>query len=186
MAKATNYEVQGLRELEQALKDLGDQVGVKVLRSALRDAGKPTLERAKALAPVSDSAHKGYKGKVQQPGELKKALKIRTRLSRRNHSVFAFIGVRSKEAYYAQFVEFGTAPHYVTRGAKRSRGTKSGAKHRSKPRRMHPGAKPHPFLRPAWDQTKHSALDIFKSRIQHRLQLAQKRAAQRAAKAKLS
>lgn len=47
-------------------------------------------------------------------------------------------------AFYARWVEFGTAPHSTAKGADRM------SKRRSKGGRMHPGAKAHPFFFPAW------------------------------------
>lgn len=52
-------------------------------------------------------------------------------------------GIASEDDYYARWVEFGTAPHSLEKGASRKRGKKQG----SGP--QHPGAKPRPFFYPA-------------------------------------
>ena len=166
-------DLSGLKELEKALDEVGKAVGEKVLRGALRDAAKPMLEAAKAKAPAAEQAYWAEKGRRVAPGRLKEAIRIRTKINRGKNTAWAFVGTRAtgkyKDVYYARFAEFGTKPHYLGKGAKRRSGSTRG--------RMHPGARPHPFLRPALDENEAAFYNLFKQRIQHRLKLAQRRAA---------
>lgn len=70
----------------------------------------------------------------------------------------------SVPARYAHLVEFGTAPHATGKGSKRLAG---GKRTRPGPQRgaMHPGAAPKPFLRPAYDLHKATALALVRRRV---------------------
>lgn len=63
------------------------------------------------------------------------------------------IHVGDEKAFYAGWVEFGTNPHFVSKGGS----TKIGAiKARLKRATPHPGAQAHPFFYPAWRANKKS------------------------------
>lgn len=51
-----DIEVKGLKELEDRLIELGAVAGMKAMRSAMFTASKPTLDQAKATAPVRSGA----------------------------------------------------------------------------------------------------------------------------------
>lgn len=95
--------IQGLKELNVALKNIGDEVGKKAEKSismkALRAGGKPILEEARRLAP------QGRKGR------LRRSLAIKNSKGRLEVQIGARRG-KSREdrmgAWYAHMVEFGT------------------------------------------------------------------------------
>ncbi len=186
MTDDISVNVEGLEELEKTLLELGAEVGSKALRGALMDAAKPTMDTAKALAPVADEPHTGYKGKIWQPGELRDAIKRKSKVDHFGHAAEVEVGAIGNVAgWYAKFVEFGTAPHYLNRGAKRGTSRElSGNKYRrsASVRRMHPGAKPQPFLRPAWNQTRDGTISRFQERLRKRIENARKKAERRTAR----
>ncbi len=108
-------EIHGLKELEQRLFELPEEVRGKVLFSTLMAAAKPMLEHAQSLAPVASEPHKvGRVGKKRrgsrvevQPGNLRRGIKLK-RLKQSDHSATVVLGF-SKLAYYGRFYEFGTS-----------------------------------------------------------------------------
>ena len=124
-----------LMKLQSTLNDLPKSVTKKVVRQGLRKAAKPLVKAAKSNAPI---------GKGPGRGNLKKSIGVMTGAQRsalmnismaqasalRADKQAVYVGPRAGrrwkyDAWYAHFVEFGT---------------------------VH--SAPHPFMRPAWDQTK--------------------------------
>lgn len=91
----------GLRELDRNLARLSDKMQKKLVRSAVRKAAKPVLDRAKELVPTDT-------------GDLRRSLKIRALKRSRRRST---IGVQvvtgvdffKGEQYYGGMIEFGTS-----------------------------------------------------------------------------
>lgn len=68
-----------------------------------------------------------------------------------------------REAFYARFVEFGTRPHSLAKGArKQNRAARMGGGY------MHPGARPFPFFYPAWR--------LWKRKVKSRISAAMRQA----------
>lgn len=57
---------------------------------------------------------------------------------------------------YAHLVEFGTRPHALGKGSRHPANVRRGEKP-IQHGRMHPGARPKPFMRPAWDHGRQQA-----------------------------
>ncbi|MCG7508873.1 HK97-gp10 family putative phage morphogenesis protein [Mesorhizobium retamae] len=77
MAKGVSVKVEGLRELEQALKQLPKANAKAVLRRTLKEAGEPIAKAARAKAPkfemyLSESIDVGTKLSRRQAGLHKK------------------------------------------------------------------------------------------------------------------
>lgn len=150
-----SIDVSGLKEMEKALKQIGESVGAKALRGALRDAGKPMLDDAISSVPKTTQVYvtgrKGQRRRVQ-PGRLKRSLKMRAKIDKNRHTAWVFVGTRAqgkqKDVYYAKWVEFGT--RY---------------------------AKPQPFLTPAMMRNEGRFFNLFKEKLAKRLKNAQRRAA---------
>lgn len=67
-------KLEGLRELDNQLKELGAVAAVKVMQGQVRHAMKPVLERAKAMAPVDEGALRdGLAIRVLKPSQTKKS-----------------------------------------------------------------------------------------------------------------
>jgi len=136
--------------LSKLLKTLPKE-GKREIRKAVIAWSKNVRDRARALAPVArvpidrGKRFRGKAWKVTQPGTLRDSIRI---------GVFAgglaakagVFGERRKVAFYAHFVEYGTAPHYNVAGAKRKQVIRNLVRNgKSK----HPGSRAQPFLRPA-------------------------------------
>lgn len=138
--------VRGNRDAARALRELARYVSTP-LNAASRFALQPALKAAKAKVgsiPFDDST-----GALQASLTIKK----KARSSKLNpvHQVgpdSAFRKGGRRPVSYAHLVEFGTAPHYQPK-----RGV------------MHPGAKPTPFLTPAFHETKTEVVKRFGQKI---------------------
>ena len=158
-------KIEGLRELENKLNELGKSASKTVMRNTLKKAAEPIAESARASAPVDT-------------GNLKASIGVSTKLSKAQKRAQAksakasggkdfseiFVGSASPVAH---LVEFGTAPHI-------NQGKFAGS--------QHPGTSPQPFMRPAWESNKDSSLDIIKSELASQIVKAAGRAAKKAAK----
>ena len=149
--------VTGLAELQKILDQLPAKMEANVLRGALRAGAKVQLAAAKAQVPVKS-------------GALRDSLKISTRTRRGTVKAVLSAGAKNKktggDAFYARFVEFGTAQHFI------------------KPKKAkslffaglfgevvdHPGSKKHPFMRPALDASAQAATQAVGQYIRQRLE----------------
>ena len=131
-------EIEGLKGVEDALSQAGPKLAKRALRKALV-AGADLFEAAaKKNAPVLAKAT----GR-RQPGELRDAIDMTVKLSGTKESGVARVGIsRSKgkgpdsPAAWASFVEFGS---------------------------IHGAAQP--FMRPAFEQAKNRAQEVFTDEI---------------------
>lgn len=144
--------VAGLKELQKALKELPDRIAKNVLRGAVNAGATVIRKEVQTRAPV-------YTGPVSQghppPGTLKRA--VYQKQIKELSNLFkqtAFVGVRkgkqyrkqgkngnlSQDAYYARFVEFGTA---------------------NMPAK--------PFIRPAFEAKKEGATSAIKAYLEKRI-----------------
>lgn len=104
MAKES-FKIEGLRELQTALRQLPDSTSKNVIRRVLRKAGEPIAEAARQRVPV------GF-------GDLKRSIGVSTKLSRRQkgkhkkggpNDIEVFVGTGSHPQAHMQ--EFGTRKH---------------------------------------------------------------------------
>jgi HK97 gp10 family phage protein len=150
MRTATSADVQGLRELGAALKELGDDIAKKIIFSATLAGASAVKKRAQEIAPRSERSHRvGRSGPVVQPGHLANGLA--TKRLKSNTAGVAQYEVRWKakkkgDPFYGLFIEFGTAK-----------------------------SKAQPFMRPAFDQSKDAALAAITSKLKARIALANKK-----------
>lgn len=144
-------KMQGRERLKRQLlampKEARDQISAAMEKSA-----EEVVRMARSLVPVDQgdlkasigwtwgTAPKGSitLGAVRRPTERAGDLKI---------TVYA----GDEKAFYARWVEFGTAPHNVAKGG----GTKAGQRSmRGGGGRLHPGARAKPFFYPAYRAVK--------------------------------
>lgn len=150
-----NIDIKGAAELKRALGELPAKIEKGISRGALRAGAVVLQEEAQSLAPSGDS------------GRLRESISVSTG-AKRSGTVYAHVragGRKKGDAFYAHMVEFGTKPHEI------------------KPRKFkslflagifrkivkHPGAKPKPFLRPAFDNKSGEAVDAIAAYIRARL-----------------
>lgn len=135
-------ELKGARELQALLDSIPAKIEANIVRGGLRAGAKVLLSAIKESAPVDE-------------GHLVASVRISTSL--RKGQVRVFVKVGDKKAWYAHFIEFGTQPHAMS------------AESSDQERRLHPGARPNPFIRVAYDSNEQQALEAAISYMRNRL-----------------
>ena len=164
--KPVTFKVEGMREVLAALEELPKRVRKNVVRRSLYAGATIVRDEARRRVPV-------------RTGALKKTIIARTNKPKKSYPdlFFGEVAIQSQafnfgkkgrarkvkkdpmrtrkyyrgEIYprnYAHLVEFGTAPHATGRGGMGGR--------------MHPGARPKPFMRPAYESKKHEAVEVIR------------------------
>jgi len=166
MANSTKIEVQGLRELQVALKALPQKMTQRVLNAALmkgaRDIANEAKKRAPVLNPMDSTALKGRR----RAGTLRRNIRARV-IRAYEHTASVMVGVRQlsskailafkkatgkngaanpDDPFYWRFLGFGTS------------------KMRARP-----------FLRPAFETKKFAAANVIKDAIKARLEVEAKK-----------
>lgn len=126
-------KVTGFRETARAIREL-TRFPKRKISTASRKALRPMLAKAKANLKANYSYHRGV---------LYRSMVIRQWKSTTAMSQWV-IAATGRGVNIAHLVEAGTAPHY-----------------QPKRRRMHPGARPKPFLEPAYLAHDKEAVDIL-------------------------
>lgn len=181
-----SFEVQGLKELEQALLEIGQAASAKALFPALMAAGLPIQKEAEKLAPISDAPHYRYK-KVKAAKVAKTGNKIVDKYNR----LQAVAAVKGKKERI--LVQPGNLRKNISR--KRLKGKKYaditngdafvGVSWRGNAfygRFIEFGTSKYPakpFLRPAFDAKKEEALTIFKQKLADNIEKQRQKIAQR-------
>jgi HK97 gp10 family phage protein len=140
----------GGAELARMLSTLPAKIEKNIMRSALRAGGAVIRTEAKTTAPVLS-------------GALKKSIRISARA--KGGEIRVSVKMGGKTAPHAHLVEFGTRAHKIApsaAGALAIAGTVVGGVD-------HPGAKPHPFFRAAFDAKATDAIAAVAAQIRKRL-----------------
>lgn len=148
---AVDIHVTGLAQLKEALAQFPLKLERNVLRGGLRAGARLIEAEAERLVPV-------------KTGRLRESIRVSTR-SRRG-VVSASVKAGSREAFYARWIEFGTARHFIE--AKDGGSLWIGGVWRKFVH--HPGARSKPYLRPALDrmavQAVYAMADYMRARIE--------------------
>jgi HK97 gp10 family phage protein len=153
-------KVEGLAELEKQLLAIEDKtLSKKVMRKAFMQSLSPIWKEARALAPVqSGDFRKSISRSVRlSTSKLEGGIRMITKKSRKTDE-----GQRqfySTSGWMWHFFEYGTSGPYPIKSKK---GKVLGPKGIFGKVVIHPGIKPRPFLRPAWDSNINRAIDIFR------------------------
>lgn len=115
----TINEVKGLKELDEFLKTLDDQIQRKMLYSSLMTAAKPIMDQAKQNVEREFGASLRYTGTLAAGvtrGRMKKtglAARVDVKLKRpKNNAPSTIRGIRKPagaDPFYGRFLEFGTS-----------------------------------------------------------------------------
>lgn len=143
--------VKGLREFERKLMAIPRRVE-RAARAAMEKGADELVAMMKRLAPVDDGTLRDSIGWTWGDAPAGSVLLSQSEPDSRGLKITVYAG--NAEAYYAHWVEFGTAPHNVADGG----GTKAGKESLRTGRLtkkgaapvFHPGAAAHPFFFPAW------------------------------------
>jgi len=172
MAVIATVRIDGLRELERALKRLGDGVRRKHIRSAANAGGMIAVRAARAAAP-------------QKTGLLKKSLGVRMKVYSAHGAAVAIIGARTgfrrairttgkgKTVYqdpskYAHLVEGGTRAHWL-KYTKILGAIVNVAS-------WHPGTTPQPFLERSFESSIPQMLARVSSKLRQGIESEAKKA----------
>ncbi len=159
----SELHVQGLAELHKVLQELPAKIEANILRGALRAGSNVFKEAARdqvPVAPPNDKNARLYNGRM---GLLRDSIRVSVRF--RKGRMQASIKAGSKDAYYASWVEFGTAAHRIKPKNRRALWLAG----KSWELINHPGARPKPFMRRTFDGKNRAALDAFADYIRIRL-----------------
>lgn len=135
------------------LKQLPAKIERNIMRAALRAGAAEFRAAAKANVPV-------------ESGALRRSIKVST--GSKKGRVTAKLKVGGRLAPHAHLVEYGTKPHTIT--AAQGGGLTVGGNIVSSV--DHPGARPRPFMRPAFDTKPPAAIAAVGSKIRERLTAA--------------
>lgn len=168
--KGSEVQVSGLKELDALLKELPTIVEARVMRAALRKGQMVLADAVKSMLQQNNSV---------DTGALMRSIKVRFR---RKHEKWGYIRsyviAGDKDAYYAHILEFGSASFYTGKGktvggpyvisAKKAKYLliAGGTPVKSV---KHPGVRPKPFMRPAFDLYSDAAIDAVVNYLQERI-----------------
>jgi HK97 gp10 family phage protein len=160
--------IQGLADLNKLLQELPAKIEANVLRGGLRAGAKVIEAEAKRQVPVGQARvtrNKSGAVTLHKPGALRDSIRISMRSRLKAGWLNINIKAGNGEAWYAHLVEFGTARHWIKPKNRKSLFFAGLAKELVD----HPGAKPKPFMRPAFDAAHRAALDAMADYIRTRL-----------------
>jgi HK97 gp10 family phage protein len=145
----SDISVLGLKELQDQLDQLPALVERKLLRGALRAGQQVVADYAKSRAPVGEPSAESKRLYGSAAGDLRDSIRVSAKARGGTVTATVTAGPRKgeKKAFYAHWVEYGTAAHVIaaTPGLALMFGGQLLASV------DHPGAKMHPFMRPALD-----------------------------------
>jgi hypothetical protein len=141
--------ISGDKATDRRLAALGPKFQKKIMRKAIRKAGRPVLDTAKRKADA-----------VKDAGDFKRSIKLRgMKRSRRNKNQVGVQIISSADTYKGEgvfigsFIEFG-APHHLAWG----RGSAPLA--------------PRPVFRPAHDENREKVVAVFRGALPRLLEEA--------------
>jgi hypothetical protein len=156
--------VRGRQEVRDYIASAPEQL-TKLLRGAARAAAKVVAEEAKSRSISSEVAG---------------AIKVATRTD--EGRIVALVQVKGDGAYIAPWLEYGTAPHFISVDDSQRQGMSVGRVNKSLKEGsliingqfvgstvFHPGARPFPFLRPALDAKEREAIAAAQTYINARV-----------------
>jgi HK97 gp10 family phage protein len=150
-------EIEGFEQLQAKIKDLAnDKDKRREVLGLLRQVAKPTLQAARNNVPISKKKHSA-RGKVINPGNLKKSLGT---ITGRGDNPTIYVGPRAKgnnDGWYGHFVEYGVNKY--SKGFKRKR--KKGANNAAALGRT----TGNPFMRKAYDSTQGGVTSDAESKV---------------------
>jgi HK97 gp10 family phage protein len=166
---ADELAIRGGRALDEALRTLVPKIQRNIMKSALRAGANVIKNEAKANAPVGPTSGENARLYGGYAGALRDSIRTSVGTDRSGRiSAAVKVGGKTKkgaDVFYAHFVEFGTRPHLIKAkpGEALSIG---GSLHQSV---QHPGMRPQPFFRPAFDNKAQAALTAVAEQIRRRL-----------------
>jgi HK97 gp10 family phage protein len=161
--------IKGGAELAAFLQGLPVKMEKNIMRAALAAGARAIAKEVKALAPDAEPSSENARIYGGYAGALRDSVRVSTRAAA-GGKITATVkvgGVNKKGAdvFYVHFVEYGTRPHLIKPSKKRM--LELGGKFARIV--SHPGAKPHPFVRPAFDAKSQAAVEAAAEKVRSRL-----------------
>ncbi|MFP1683341.1 HK97-gp10 family putative phage morphogenesis protein [Alloalcanivorax sp. C16-1] len=153
----SGLEIKGLKETNRALKQLDKKVAGRIARGGTAKMAQVLRKEMRSRAP-------------SRTGEGKKNIRYKIKKLPGGVGFRGWVGPFS-EAFYFRFIEKGAAPHFIPY---QGRGRNRGKARQRKPvafdgkvftRVEHPGVRPQPFIRPAYEAKKREAVQEAEKRI---------------------
>jgi len=160
--------IAGGRAMDDALRTLAPKIAKNIMRSALRAGANVIRNEVKSNAPVGPTNSENARLYGGYAGALRDSVRVTTASKNGKISAAVKVGGGTKkgaDVFYAHMVEFGTRPHVI-------KARSGSALHigNSFPRSVnHPGTRPQPFVRPAFDSMAPQALAAVAEQIRKRL-----------------
>lgn len=150
----SEIHIKGLAAMQKMLDTIPAKIEASIMRGALRAGARVIEAEAKSNVPVKN-------------GILRESIRVTGRIRGRTVTASIKAGGKTKsgDAWYARFVEFGTAAHFI-QGKNGGWLSFGGLFIKSV---QHPGAKPSPFMRPALDAKSQEAVLTVGNYIKKRL-----------------
>lgn len=171
-------KTEGFLDMDKALAEFSKATARNIMRRAAAAGAEVIGDRARQLVPVD-------KGDLRDSIEVTTKLAPRAKgMTRKASEIEVYVGPTEDVRFRAHFIEFGTAPG--KRGEKAGE-RKTDVKQAIGGRRVyrtHPGNKPQPFMRPAFDEKHVEALDAIAENLRIEMAKATARAQAKALKAK--
>jgi len=204
-------KIEGLKELDAALGELKKTTARTVVLRALRKAGQPMADLAMQLAPKSDYAGMGkvnhniivsaklkneagnaaYHAALKSglgKGRAVSAMRDARRAATGGAFAVVYVGPKAGRASkVATLQEFGVGPHEIKPKVGKAFGRLSftdGGQRFTPKIVQHPGHAPHPFMRPAFEESKGEAFNLIKVELTAELARAAERARRKALRQK--
>lgn len=159
-------KVLGLASLRKKVRQMPEAAKAEIV-AAMEAGAAEVVALAKSLAPVDDGDLRESIGWTWGDPPKGAIVIAKSRPLKNVGDMRITIYAGNDKAFYARWVEFGTAPHSVAKGADRS------SKRKRSGGRMHPGARANPFFFPAYRATRKR----LKSRVSRAITKAAKKVA---------
>ena len=144
-------QLRGFEEISKKLNALKTDVARSFLKQSLRRLAEFVASEVRSAAPVGNiSSRFGPSG-----GTLRRSIGVAARQAYENKQARMVVGIHPR-AFYWKFLEFGTQAHTIT--PQKGKFLWFGKAYRKV---YHPGTKPRPFIRPAWDRIKGKLPKMF-------------------------
>ena len=149
---ADEQAIIGGRELDAFLQQFPVKTEKNILRAALRAGAVVFRSEARQNVPVDE-------------GDLQASIRVTTRT--RRGTVYTSVKAGGKRAPHWHWIEFGTGAHKI-KPKKQEALSFGGTVAREVD---HPGGRPKPYMRPAFDSAQRAALAAVAAKIRERLTL---------------
>mgnify|MGYP000865842902 CR=1 FL=1 len=166
----TDIHIKGMKELGEALRSLEPKLRNNVMRAALRQGANVVKEAVLQNVPTAPANTENARLYGGYEGALRDSVRVGSRV-KRDGKVTAYVRAGGKkgtrDTYYAHMVEYGTKAHKI---GKLGRMLFINGRWVYAPV-SHPGARPHPFMRPAADSTATTATVAVGNKIKSVLEM---------------